>query len=153
MTDPDRSELSLNIVAGAVAALVVIGVCAGGGYLVGQRKLVQAKRGWAFEPVALGARDLPAGTVLTEGDVVAGEAPEQFVTSHAVRARERSTLVGKTLLAPLGRGELVNRGHVELVQPPGDLVCAKEADMMARFVGIAGEPSVNAFVERLRSAP
>lgn len=153
MNQPERSERSLSVVAGAVMAFVVIGLCAGGGHLVGQRRLARARLGWAFEPVALGARDVAAGTVLTEGDVVAGDAPQQFVTSHAVRAHERSTLVGKTLLAPLGRGELVNRGHVELVRPPGDVVCAKEAERMARFLEITGDASVNTFVERLRSAP
>ncbi len=150
MNQPENSERGLSIVAGVVMALAVSGLCAGGGYLFAQRRMAQVKRGWVLEAVAVGARDLPAGAVLTPGDVVAGEVPEQFVTGHTVLASEQSTLVGKPLVAPLARGELVDRGHlVAHVQPPVDVECSERAKATASSLGLDGDESVKAFVKRL----
>lgn len=150
MSQPENSERGLSVVASVVTALAVIGVCAGGGFLFAQRRMAQVKRGWVLEAVVVGARDVPAGAVLTASDVVAGEVPEQFITGHAVRAHERGTLVGKTLVAPLGRGELVDRGHLVVhVQPPLDVECSERAKATANSLGLDGDESVKAFVTRL----
>lgn len=140
----------MSIVAGVVMALAVIGLCGGGGYLFAQRRMAQVKRGWVLKAVAVGARDIPAGAVLTASDVVAGEVPEQFVTGHTVLASEQRRLVGKTLVAPLTRGEQVDRGHlVAHVQPPVDVECSERARAAASSLGLDGDESVKAFVKRL----
>lgn len=153
MNEP-TSERSLHLVAGVVTALAVIGLCGGGGYLFAERRMSQLKRGWVLKAVALGARDVRAGTVLSANDLVVGEVPEQLVTGHAVLGPEGSTLVGKTLLAPLSSGELVDRGHVELVpiaQPSVDAACAEAANATARSLGLEGDVSVTAFVKQLEA--
>lgn len=150
MSQPENSERGLSIVAGAVMALAVIGLCGGGGYLFAQRRMALVKRGWALEAVVVGARDVPAGAVLTASDVVAGEVPEQFVTERTVRASEHGTLVGQPLVAPLARGELVDRGHlVAHVPPPVDVGCSERAKSTASSLGLDGDESVKAFVKRL----
>ncbi|MDP3233173.1 MAG: SAF domain-containing protein [Myxococcales bacterium] len=153
MNQPENTERGLSIVAGVVTALAVIGLCGGGGYLFAQRRMAQVKRGWLLKPVAVGARDVPAGTVLAPGDVVAGEVPEQFVTGNTVLAAEQPSLVGKKLLAPLARGELVDRGHlIGPVQSPVDVGCFETAKVTASSLGLDGDESVKAFLKRLGSS-
>lgn len=143
----------MSIVAGVVMALAVIGLCGGAGSLFAQRRMAQVKRGWVLEAVAVGARDVPAGAVLTAGDVVVGEVPEQFVTGHAVLAAEQPSLVGKKLLAPLARGELVDRGHlVGAVHPSVEAGCSETAKATASSLGLDGDESVKAFLKRLGSS-
>ncbi|MDP3499902.1 MAG: SAF domain-containing protein [Myxococcales bacterium] len=153
MSQPENSERGLSIVAGVVTALAVIGLCGGGGALYAQRRMAQVKRGWVLQAVAVGARDVPAGGVLTADDVVVGEVPEQLVTGHAVLASERPSLVGKKLLAPLARGELVDRGHlIGPVQSPVDVGCFETAKVTASSLGLDGDESVKAFLKRLGSS-
>ncbi len=150
MSQPENSERGLSIVAGVVTALAVMGLCGGGGYLFAQRRMAQVKRGWVLKAVVVGARDVPAGAVLTASDVVADEVPEQFVTGHAVLAPDRRTVVGKTLVAPLTRGELVHRGHLVAHVPPSlDVECSERAKATASSLGLDGDESVKAFVKRL----
>lgn len=76
--------------------------------LVG-RASAAASRWGSLEPVAVVARmTLPAGSVVRAGDVVVRDVPASLVPASALRRAP----VGRTLLAPLTRGEIVVASRV-----------------------------------------
>lgn len=153
MNHQESGQRGLSIVAGVVTAIAVIGLCGVGGFLFAQRRMAQVKRGWVLQSVAVGARDVPAGAVLTAGDVMVGEVPEQFVTANTVLAAEQRMLAGKPLVAPLGRGELVDRGHLVAHAPAQeDVGCSERAKAAASSLELDDDEAVKDFVKRLGSS-
>jgi Flp pilus assembly protein CpaB len=70
--------------------------------LVGRASALASRWG-APERVAVATRSLPAGAVVASGDVVLRDVPSGLVPTGAVRRPP----VGRALLAPLARGEVV----------------------------------------------
>lgn len=75
--------------------------------LVG-RASAAASRWGAVSPVVVAARAVPAGTVLGPDDVVVRSLPSSLLPAGALRRPP----VGRTVLAPLGRGEVVTAARV-----------------------------------------
>lgn len=65
--------------------------------------LIPDRTGSADEAVLVAARDLPPGTVLAAGDVTPRDLPVPVVPDGA--ARTLTTVLGRTLAAPVRRGE------------------------------------------------
>jgi len=61
---------------------------------------------WAMRKGVVAARDLEAGTILTDADLMYARPATEF------RAMERMSLIGRVLTLPLRRGELVPRAAV-----------------------------------------
>ena len=77
------------------------------------------------------ARDLPAGTALSAGDVVRGELPPGTAPDGALR--DADAVVGRLLAAPVRRGEALT----DLRLAGAGLLAADEADLLAVPVRLA----------------
>jgi Flp pilus assembly protein CpaB len=75
--------------------------------LVGRASALATRWGPPVDAV-VAARSLPAGAVVASGDVLVRRVPSSMVPAAALRRPP----VGRALLAPLARGELVTAGRV-----------------------------------------
>ena len=162
MSGVGTGERSLGLVAGVVCAVAVLAVCGAGGFLFGQQRAERARRGWTLVPVVTAARDLPAGTVVKPGDFVESTAPEQFVTAqiHDLeggvehgRTWSRSGAwneEGRTLLAPIAKGELVHFGHLSPVVVRISRACMEQTAATAASLGLASDDAVRALMTDLQ---
>lgn len=148
MNPEAQQERGLAVVAGVVSALVVIALCGAAGFLIGRNRVQRAKLGWNLVPVVTAERDLPAGAALKRGDVVDATAPEQFVTAQIQRSS--TGLEGRTLLAPIAKGELVHFGHLSPALPI-DRECLERTTATATSLGIEGDRSVKALLADLHT--
>lgn len=164
MEQTQQSERGLGIVAGVVTALAVITVCGAAGFFLGQHRVERAKRGWNLLPVVTAARDLPAGAVVKPGDFVEGVAPEQFVTPQIYepgggeqehgRTWSRGgawNAEGRTLLAPIARGELVHFGHLAPVDVRISRTCVERTAATAVSLGLQHDDGVRALLADLQA--
>jgi|GEM_PF-2939854 len=72
-----------------------------------KKKEHQVRRGWNLVPVVSITEDLPAGTVLTYDHIAQRSVPEQFVTTSVIKPDDAAMSVGKQLVAPMRRGDLL----------------------------------------------
>ncbi|ATB30060.1 SAF domain-containing protein [Melittangium boletus] len=93
-----------------------------------KQKEHQVRRGWNLVPVVSLAEDVPAGTVLTYDHISQRSFPEQFVTASVIKPADAATAVGKRLIAPMRRGEMLL--HTSLWQgTEQDLTACRERNV------------------------
>lgn len=152
MEQTQQSERGLGIVAGVVTALAVITVCGAAGFFLGQHRVERARRGWNLVHVVTAARDLPAGAVVKPGDFVEGLAPEQFVTPQIHEPGGGAwSAEGRTLLAPIARGELVHFGHLAPVDARISRECMERTSATAVSLGLQHDDGVRALLADLQA--
>lgn len=90
--------------------------------------------------VLVAARDLPAGTVVSAGDLAVTQLPSAAVPDGALAGTERSRIAGRALASPMRRGEPLT--DVRLVGPG---LLAGEAGQVAAPVRVA-DPATGALL-------
>lgn len=148
MNPAGTQERGLAVVAGVVSAVAVLAICGGAGFLFGKHQVERARRGWNLVPAVTASQDLPAGAVVKPGDLVESTTPEQFITPQ-IRVTGTG-LEGRTLLAPIARGELVHFGHVMPVSPITH-ACLERTSATATSLGLERDVSVKALLSDLQT--
>jgi len=105
MSNATKSSSAVLVVSALVGLLVGVGLVGGGGmFLVdaaAKRARRNATRGWVLTPVAVAARELAPGDLLTADAVVPGSAPEQFVTPQIIRPNATALAIGQVVTVPI----------------------------------------------------
>lgn len=112
------------------------------------KKGADARRGWNVVVVARVTRDLQPGAVLTAGDVVQGELPEQFVTPGVVGPAQLGSVLGHRLEVPLREGDVLWRSHFE----PLVTACPGLVRSAASAMKVAEDADVAAVVDEVTAA-
>lgn len=134
-----------------VTVLVAFGMmamCGFAGAGVGLMRKDSEKTAWTTRSVVAVARDLPAGTVLTDDVLKVIPMPTGFVTAQAVAGDELADLIGQKLEVPVANGAMVRRSFVS-PSPTVREACIVLATEAARSASLAGDPEVTAFLSSL----
>lgn len=94
--------LLAGVVAGCFAGSILFG---GGGYVLAQKRIRDARHGWNLNPIVVAAEDIPKGTVLTFDVISQRSVPEQFVTSSIVKPDSASYIVNQTTAIDIHAGD------------------------------------------------
>lgn len=133
-----------------IGTVVVLSVMAGGLAVAwASKKGADARKGWTLVQVTAAARDLEAGTVVGDADVVTAEFPEQFATASVVTAATLPRVRGRVLAVPLRQGAVLLHSHVT-PRPPSTGCALAVRELSGRLKLPEAERS--AFLEALEAA-
>lgn len=98
------------------AALGMAVVAGGLAYGALRAQEARVRRGWDLVPVLVAAKDLAAGTTVTEALVAQREVPEQFATASVLRPESLVHVEGQPVRVPVVAGEPLLWTHFDVGQ-------------------------------------
>lgn len=143
-----QRSLVTGVVAWFFTTLALTSLLSAGGWAWGRREARRMRFGWRLKTVVLTTRAMPAGTVLTAGDLTTGGLPEQFATASLVPVADLGTLLGRRLTVDVSPNDAVAFG--QFAPRPHPLEgCMESARMAAGSAASTPDAGVDEFLSKL----